>query len=253
MLFDSKTVLAVIPARYGSTRFPGKPLAEIHGQSMIRWVVNGVKQAETIDEIVVATDDERIYDEVESTTATAEMTSSDIASGSDRVAVVVKDRTADLVVNVQGDHPLVTGEMLDRGVRELNQAPEAPMVSLMTPLNQESIENPDVVKVVVDQSNRALYFSRSPIPYQKGEVPQLYEHVGIYFFQRDFLLDYQSLDPTPLERSERLEQLRVLEHGETIRMVEIDEFTGRVDRPEDIEKVEEHVPPLCRDSSEGAR
>ncbi len=235
----SGRVLGVIPARYGSTRFPGKPLAEILGRPMIEWVVEGVQESDRIDEVLVATDHQEIFEVVETKEAEPVMTSSDLASGSDRVAAAVENWDAELVVNVQGDEPLIDGETLDRGIRAMQENPEASMGSFMAPLQEDLAKNPDVVKVVVDRNNFALYFSRSPLPYGRGVDPDRYQHVGIYLFRRDFLLEYSGMEPTPLEEAEGLEQLRALENGNEITMVEVDEPTVGVDRPEDIEVVEQ--------------
>jgi len=235
---NSDPVLAVIPARYASTRFPGKPLATILDRPMIEWVIEGVSQADAVDEILVATDDDRIYEAVEPTSAKPVMTSGDIESGSDRVARVVEDRTAELVVNVQGDEPLIRGETPDKGIRTMLDNPSESMGSYMTPVSGDTRNDPDVAHVVVDDDNHALYFSRASIPYNRTDAATTYEHVGIYLFRRDFLLEYSRLDSTPLEESEQLEQLRVLENGYDIKMIEIDESTVGVDRPEDVEKVE---------------
>jgi 3-deoxy-manno-octulosonate cytidylyltransferase (CMP-KDO synthetase) len=235
----SDRVLGVIPARYDSTRFPGKPLAEILGRPMIEWVVEGVRESERIDDILVATDHNKIFETVEETEAEAVMTRSDHSSGSDRVAAAVADREAELIVNIQGDEPLIDGSTLDRGVRSMQENPEAAMGSFMAPLNDEEAEDPDVVKVVVDRNQFALYFSRSPVPYSRDTSPERYQHVGIYLFRREFLLEYSQMDPTPLEQAEGLEQLRALENGRKITMVEIDEPTVGVDRPEDVGTVEE--------------
>jgi 3-deoxy-manno-octulosonate cytidylyltransferase (CMP-KDO synthetase) len=233
------TVLAVIPARYDSSRFPGKPLASILGKPMIEWVIQGVSEADLVDEILVATDDDRIYQAVEPTEAEPVMTSSDITSGSDRVSAAVRDREGDIIVNVQGDEPLIEGSLLDRGIEEMKTSPNVPMGSYMAPADPGVRDNPDVVQVVVDNQNRALYFSRAPIPYDRGDSSQTYQHVGIYLFRKSFLHEYSSMDSTPLERAEKLEQLRALENGKTIKMIEMDEPTVGVDRPEDLERVED--------------
>lgn len=233
---DSK-VIAVVPARWGSTRFPGKAVAEIAGKPMIVRVVEGASDAERIDEVLVATDDERIAEAVAATPAEAVMTPEDCASGSDRVARVVRDRSVEIVVNVQGDQPLIQGEHLDRGVAALREDEQADLVSFMAPCPEEDVEDPDRGKVVVDRQNRALYFSRSPVPYRRNDGP-IYGHVGVYVFRRETLLAFTEWDPTPLERAESLEQLRVLEHGGTIRMVKLEHIPPEVDRPEDVERVE---------------
>lgn len=230
-------VIAVVPARWGSTRFPGKALADIAGKSMVQRVVEGVAEAARVDRIVVATDDERIADAVEDTPAAPVMTPSDLPSGSDRVAHVVRDRAVDIVVNVQGDQPLVRGAFLDRGVAALREDSEADLVTFMAPCPEEHVEDSDRAKVVVDRENRALYFSRSPIPYRRHDG-DVYVHGGTYVYRKETLMRFTSWEPTPLESAESLEQLRVLEHGGVIRMVEVEELPPEVDRPEDVETVE---------------
>ncbi len=231
-------VVAIIPARYGSTRFPGKPLADVGGRPLIRRVVDRAVAAEEIDRVIVATDDERIVEVVEGTPARGAMTSSDHSSGSDRIAEVAREIKADIVVNIQGDEPLIKPGDLDRGVRRMVENPDQPVVTYRAPCPEEEVENPDVVKVVADKFDQALYFSRSPLPYRRGEATAVYQHVGIYIYRHNYLLEYTSREATPLERAESLEQLRVLENGDDILLVELEEPTVGVDRPEDVEKVE---------------
>lgn len=240
MSTDSR-VIAVIPARYESSRFPGKPLADILDRPMIEWVIDGVGESELIDEILVATDDDRIFETVEDTPARPVMTSGDISSGSDRVAVAVEHEDADLVLNVQGDEPLVRGEMLDKGIRAMREDGEVEMGTFMTPATEKQRKNPDDVKVVVDRRNRALYFSRSPIPFQRNNGVRSQLHLGIYLYRRKFLLEYSSMEPTPLEQTEKLEQLRALENGASITVVPVDVETIGVDRPEDVHRVEDRL------------
>ncbi len=234
-------VLAVIPARYGSTRFPGKPLAKIKGRPMIHWVVEAAASAEEIDTVVVATDDRRIYDAVEPTTAEPVMTSSEHSSGSDRVAEVAKKyESAEIILNVQGDEPLIESSVLDRGVRALRDS-EAGVATYKAPCPAADVENPDVVKVVCRADGRALYFSRSTIPHQRGCTPEYLQHVGIYLYRRAPLLEFVKTEPSSLERAEELEQLRLLENGHDILTVPLSEATVGVDRPEDIPLVEERL------------
>lgn len=238
---ETDRVVAVIPARYESSRFPGKPLAEILDRPMIEWVIDGVGESELIDEVLVATDDERIYEAVEPTPARPVMATGDISSGSDRVAVAVESEPADIVLNVQGDEPLVEGSMLDEGIRAMQADPDAEMGTFMTPASGDQYENPDDVKVVVDDDNRALYFSRAPIPHRRSEVAGVNLHLGIYLYRREFLLAFSRMDPTPLERTEELEQLRALENGASIKVVPVETTTMGVDRPGDIERVEKYL------------
>ncbi|MBN1939458.1 MAG: 3-deoxy-manno-octulosonate cytidylyltransferase [Candidatus Aminicenantes bacterium] len=231
-----RKALAVIPVRYGSTRFPGKPLAPIAGRPMIQRVVDGVRSCLLLDRVIVATDDERILGAVRSFGAEAVMTSASHASGTDRVAEVAEAHPYPVIINVQGDEPLVTGGMLDGLVRAL-QDPEVPMASLMARVTDMSTFNePHRVKVVVDGARNALYFSRASIPH--GAAGSFFQHIGIYGYQREFLLHVRDLQPSRLEQCEKLEQLRVLESGFKIRMIEVNRPTLSVDVPGDIIRVE---------------
>lgn len=234
-----RQALAVIPVRYGSTRFPGKPLAPIAGRPMIRRVVDGVRSCRRIDRVIVATDDERILEAVRSFGAEAVLTSTTHESGTDRVAEVAASLDHPVVINVQGDEPLVEGVMLE-GLVDALQDSDLPMASLMARVTDMTAFNePHRVKVAVDACGNALYFSRSPIPHGAGDY--FFQHVGIYGYQRDFLLRFRSLPSSRLERMERLEQLRVLESGYRIRMIEISRPTLSVDVPGDIIKVEQFL------------
>lgn len=234
-----RKVLAVIPVRFGSTRFPGKPLAVIAGKPMIQRVIEGVRTCRSLERVIVATDDARIFEIVRALGAEAVMTSPDHASGTDRVAEVAAANDYPIVISVQGDEPLVEGWTLD-GLAETLQDPGLPMASLMARITDMSaLSEPHRVKVVVDASGNALYFSRAPIP--NGASDFFFQHVGIYGYQRDFLLGFRNLPVSRLERTERLEQLRVLENGYRIRMIEILRPTLSVDVPEDIMKVEKFL------------
>ena len=236
-------VLVVIPARYGSTRFPGKPLALLHGKPVIQHVYEQAAKARSADEVVVATDDERIIAAVSRFNGRAVMTDPSARSGTDRVAEVARGRQAEVIINVQGDEPLVHAEMVDQLADCLTKHQAVPMASLMVPLREEAdAESPNTVKVVVDRDGFALYFSRAAIPFKRGEVsgqgPRFYKHLGIYGYQRHFLLQFPGLEPTPLEQSEQLEQLRALEHGYRIKLLETVHDTIGVDTPEDLRRVE---------------
>jgi len=227
---------AVIPARFQSTRFPGKPLAMIMGKPMLQWVYEGVRQARLLSRVVIATDDRRIFDAALGFGADAAMTSAEHTSGTERAAEVAAALAEDIVVNVQGDEPLITGEAIDRLVSGIAGS-GLMMASLMARVTDlELMRDPHIVKVVTDESGNALYFSRAPLPYQAPDF--FYQHIGIYAYRRNYLLALARLSPTRLERHEKLEQLRVLEHGDRIRMVEIDRPTLSVDTPQDIIKVE---------------
>ncbi len=242
------SVLVVIPARYGSTRFPGKPLALLRGKLMIQHVYEGVVGAAGVDEVVVATDDERIMEAVRRFGGTAVMTNPSARSGTERVAEVARNRQASVVINVQGDEPLVQSEMIGPLAAFLSQHQAVPMASLMTKLTRvEDLANPNVVKVVVDRDGFALYFSRAPIPFERANPPTrqpvdyCYKHLGIYGYQRHFLLQFPSLEPTPLEQLEQLEQLRALEHGYRIKLLETVHDSVGVDTPEDLKRVESYL------------
>lgn len=240
-------VTAIIPARYASTRFPGKPLADIHGKPMIQWVYERTCRARSLNGVIVATDDERIRDAVLAFGGRVEMTRSDHPTGTDRLAEVAARIDTDLVVNVQGDEPLIRPEMIDQAVAPLLTDSSILMGTLKTPVSSvQEYLNPNVVKVVCDAKGFALYFSRSPIPHPRdlgadlqGRLAEVgaFKHVGLYVYRKDFLLSYPGLEPTPLENLEKLEQLRALEHGVGIRVVETSLTSIGVDTPEDLEKV----------------
>ena len=247
------SVLVVIPARYASVRFPGKPLAPLRGKPVIQHVYEQAARAE-MDQVIVATDDQRIADAVAGFGGRAAMTSPAARSGTERVAEVARAGDASIIINIQGDEPLVRPDMVRPLAEFLERHAAVPMASLMTRLERpEDLASPNVVKVVVDRDGFALYFSRAPIPYMRQEtgdrrqadtspVPcppsQVWKHLGIYGYQRHFLLQFPHLDPTPLEQREQLEQLRALEHGYRIKMLETAHDTIGVDTPEDLTRVE---------------
>jgi 3-deoxy-manno-octulosonate cytidylyltransferase (CMP-KDO synthetase) len=234
-----KSAAAVIPARYQSTRFPGKPLALIKGKPMIQHVYEGVSRAHRLRRVVIATDDRRIYDAAAGFGAEVIMTSAEHASGTERVAEAAAALEDDIIVNVQGDEPLVTGDIIDRLVAALEGA-AVPMASVMAKVSDLSAAaDPHIVKVVTDESGKALYFSRSPLPYSPQDF--FYQHIGLYAYRRPFLLALARMAPSRLERQEKLEQLRVLERGYIIKMIEVERPTLSVDTPEDIIKVEEFL------------
>lgn len=239
-------VTAIIPARYASTRFPGKPLADILGKPMIQWVYERTAKSASIDRVIVATDDERIARAVRKFGGDVEMTREDHPTGTDRLAEVAGRIDTDLVVNVQGDEPLVDPRMLDVAVAPLREDPSISMGTLKTPITSvEDFLSPNVVKVVTDRQGFALYFSRAPIPHPRdiGNLPdflcrtETFKHIGLYVYRREFLLAYPGLPVTPLEELEKLEQLRALEHGHRIRVVSTALVSQGVDTPEDLERV----------------
>jgi len=231
----------VIPARYGSTRFPGKPLAELWGKPLIEHVYRRARQSRLCTRVIVATDDARIAGAARGFGAEVAVTRSDHASGTDRVAEVAEQLEADLVVNVQGDEPLVDPGAIDAAVEPLAKDPSIPMGTLCTPLEEVAdLANPNVVKVVMDGEGFALYFSRLPIPFVRdsGAGVARYRHIGLYVYRREFLLALAKMAPTPLERAEKLEQLRVLERGGRIRVVVVPQASPGIDTPEDLARVE---------------
>jgi len=238
-------VAGIIPARYGSTRLPGKALELILGKPMIQRVYERSRQASVLDELYVATDDARIFQLVERFGGRPVMTSPDHPSGTDRLAEAVQSMDVKVVVNIQGDQPFIDPVMIEEVVQPLLDDASIGMSTLMHPVSRpEDLQEPSVVKVVVDRAGFALYFSRSLIPYPREAEPHdVYEHVGLYAYRRDFLLKIAELAPTPLEKVEALEQLRVLEHGYRIRVVETrcedNEFSGfSVDTSADIARAE---------------
>ncbi len=238
-------VAGIIPARYASTRLPGKALKPILGKPMIQRVYERCAQAEVLDPVCVATDDARIVEVVEGFGGRAIMTSPDHASGTDRLAEAVQSVDTDIVVNIQGDQPFLDPAMIEEAVQPLLDDASLEMSTLMHPISKpEDLKDPGVVKVVVDRDGFALYFSRSLIPYPQKDKPHVvYEHLGLYVYRRDFLIKLASLASTPLEQVESLEQLRVLEHGYRMRVVETrcsdSAFSGfSVDTAEDLERAE---------------
>jgi len=235
-------IVGAIPARYGSTRLPGKPLLPIAGRPMIEHVYTQVARSRGLARVVVLTDDERIARAVEGFGGDCEMTPADCASGTDRIAWAARlwdAAAASAIINVQGDEPLIDPEEISRIAGHLAAHPEDPVVTLATPAAPEEMGNPNAVKVVLTQDGAALYFSRAPIPYprQEGGFAPL-KHLGIYGYQREALLRLAALPPSPLERSESLEQLRALENGMGIRVLIVDRASIGVDTAEDLERVE---------------
>lgn len=229
--------VGIVPARWASTRFPGKPLAQIAGRPMLEWVVEGARRAKRLRDVLVATDDERIVQACRAFGASAVLTAPDHSTGTDRLAEVALSLHDDVVVNIQGDEPLIRGDVIDAVVGALEEDPEAPMATVVHEAEPEALDDPHRVKVVLDRRGRALYFSRSRIP--AGPATRYWQHVGLYAYRRGFLLDFVSLSPTPCERAESLEQLRALEHGYPIRVAVVEAWGScAVDVPEDVPRVE---------------
>lgn len=233
-------ILCVIPARYASTRLPGKPLADIVGKPMICRVYDRAVQAKCLTGVVVATDDERIRMAVEQHGGTAMMTSPDHPTGTDRLAeVAAAYPDMELILNVQGDEPLIEPSLIDELAAVFEEEAALPMATVMTPMEDPAEQrDPNNVKVVTDKRGYALYFSRSLLPYPRNEGrAAVYKHVGIYAYRRAFLLQYAKMAPTPLEQAESLEQLRVLENGYPIRVIRTAHRFVGVDTPEDLARV----------------
>ena len=247
-------ITAIIPARYASTRFPGKALADILGKPMVQHVYERTARASLVSDVIVATDDERILAAVRAFGGRAEMTGKEHETGTDRLAEVATRLDSDIIVNVQGDEPLIDPAMIDQAIRPLVDDPDVPMATLKVRIKSlHDFLSPNVVKVVTDWAGCALYFSRSPLPFFRDKWNDLkddafaagkllcYKHVGLYVYRREFLLRYAQMPPTSLELSEKLEQLRVLENGYRIRVVETEHEAIGVDTPADLEKVIEKL------------
>ncbi|MGL5206394.1 MAG: 3-deoxy-manno-octulosonate cytidylyltransferase [Acidaminococcaceae bacterium] len=233
-------VLCVIPARYASTRLPGKPLALIAGKPMIQHVYERACHALLPQEVVVATDSEIVADAVKGFGGKVMMTSSDHPSGTDRLAeVALSYPDIDVIVNVQGDEPMIPPEVIDKLAQAFEDDKELNMATLKTLMGEEEYNNPNAVKVVTDQNGYALYFSRSLLPYPRNKTAafKAYKHVGIYAYRRSFLLSYAAYEPTPLEQTEGLEQLRALENGQRIKVLE-SKFQGiGIDTQADLDAI----------------
>jgi 3-deoxy-manno-octulosonate cytidylyltransferase (CMP-KDO synthetase) len=232
-------VIGVIPARFFSTRFDGKVLADILGKPMIQHVWENAKKAKLLDDLVIACDDERIKETAERFGAKAVMTSRDHASGTDRISEVVQPLDVKIVVNIQADEPLLHYTMIDGIVRILLEDDSLVMSTPIKSTDDESdISDPNVVKVVIDKDGFALYFSRSSIPYLKDRSASVYyKHIGVYAYTKDFLFTFRNLPTSRLEKIEKLEQLRALEAGFKIKTVQTEYDTVGVDTPEDLQKV----------------
>ncbi|MDD4723010.1 MAG: 3-deoxy-manno-octulosonate cytidylyltransferase [Acidaminococcaceae bacterium] len=233
-------VICVIPARFASTRLPGKPLALIAGKPMIQHVYTKACQAKLPEEVIVATDDQKVVEVVQGFGGNVVMTSSEHPSGTDRLAeVALNYPDVDVIVNVQGDEPMITPQVIDALAEAFIKDPNLSMATLKTLMEPEEYDNPNAVKVITDLNDYALYFSRSLVPYPRKKTDdfRVYKHVGIYAYRRDFLLQYAALEPTPLEQIESLEQLRVLENGFKIKVLNSDFHGIGIDTKEDLEVV----------------
>lgn len=237
-----KKIVIVLPARYRSSRFPGKPLAVISGKTMIQRVYDQAKRVNGVSRVVVATDDERIYAAVRAFHGEVVMTG-ECSCGTERVYEAIKDYPCDIVLNVQGDEPLVKPEMIGRLLDTFEQD-DVSMATLCKKITEEAdIDNPNIVKVVRDKNGDALYFSRYPVPFNRDarNGVEYFKHIGIYGYRKAFLEEYVRMGKTPLETAENLEQLRVLENGCKIRVAETEYDSIGVDVPEDILRIEEEI------------
>jgi 3-deoxy-manno-octulosonate cytidylyltransferase (CMP-KDO synthetase) len=240
---SASKVVVVIPARFGSTRLPGKPLISLAGKSMIQRVYERAKLAKRADRVIVATDDERIVKAVEEFGGEARMTRTEHRTGTERVAEVAAHEEGDVFVNVQGDEPLLDPNGIDVAVNALLEEPTASISTVATAIKKPGdIMDPNVVKVVLDFDENAIYFSRAPIPWVRDTATKVVarhlKHLGLYVFQRDALLEYPTLPQGELERIEQLEQLRWMENGWKIRVAEVEHDAVSVDVPEDVARVE---------------
>jgi 3-deoxy-manno-octulosonate cytidylyltransferase (CMP-KDO synthetase) len=238
--------IGIIPARYASSRFPGKPLADILGKPMIQWVYERACQAKFLDEVIVATDDQRIYDAVNNFSGKAIMTSLSAANGTERIAEVAQKNDVKLIVNIQGDEPLIDPDVIDQLVILMRENPAAPVGTLVKKIeNVENLNNPNIPKVVLNNDFYALYFSRSVIPFYRDHEDQnqwlkaadFYQHIGLYIYRREFLLKFVKLPISNLEKIEQLEQLRILENGYKIKVGLTKTDSIGVDVPSDIDRV----------------
>jgi 3-deoxy-manno-octulosonate cytidylyltransferase (CMP-KDO synthetase) len=253
---NSTKVIAAIPARFSSTRLPGKPLAEIGGKTMIRRVYERTASARGIDGVLVATDDQRIAKEVASFGGEVVLTRSDHPSGTDRLAEVFRDREVDVIVNVQGDEPFIEPEVIESLIEPFLADPDLMFATLKTRIvDPNDLFDPTIAKLVVDENDFVLYFSRAPIPFvrdamemkdgriqiEANNLPPVFKQVGLYAYRREFLLQMAAWAPAPIEQAEKLEQLRALYHGVRIKAVTVSHEGFSVDTPEDLERARRRV------------
>jgi 3-deoxy-manno-octulosonate cytidylyltransferase (CMP-KDO synthetase) len=240
-------VIAVIPARYASTRLPAKPLVDLHGKPMVQWVYERAKLSRAVDRVIVATDDEKILKAVQKFGGEAVLTSPQINSGTDRVAAIADQIDADVYVNIQGDEPLMATEAISRAV-SLITSKRFSMSTVMTPMRDPAdLTNPAVVKVLADKFDRAIYFSRFGIPYSRGPAPKMdgnficRRHVGLYAYTKETLMRIRALPMSEIEKGEMLEQLRAMEDGIQIGISEVNFTSIGVDTPDELEKAREAI------------
>lgn len=236
-------ILCVIPSRIQSTRLARKPLLPIQGKPMVLWTYENAKRCDILHDVIVATDSTEIAEVIQAAGGKVEMTDAAIPTGSERVAEVAKRYPdMDVIINLQGDEPFIKPTMLKQLVAPFLSENKPAMTTLAYPLAEDKYANPGSVKVITDLHHNAIYFSRAPIPYYRTDTrPNVYNHMGLYAFTREFLLHYQTLPPTPLEQTESLEQLRVLEHGYKIRVCYTDEKTLEINTPEEYAQAQNFV------------
>lgn len=236
--------IGVIPARYASTRFPAKPLALLHGKPMIQWVVEGARKSKLLSDVIVATDHEDIRKSAEAVGAKVAMTDSNLPSGTDRIYAATKNLSFDVVVNIQGDEPLVSGDLIDNLAGLFQKDANVDMATLAHPISLEELESPNAVKVVLNHQDEALYFSRYAIPYsrlkgaQTAALSGCLKHIGMYAYTGKFLKTFCEAAPAEIEIAESLEQLRALYLGAKIKVLRVKEASLGVDTPEDLAKLE---------------
>ncbi|GAB6281414.1 MAG: 3-deoxy-manno-octulosonate cytidylyltransferase [Ignavibacterium sp.] len=239
-------IIGIIPARFASSRLLGKPLADIGGKPMIQHTFENASKSKLLNKLIIAVDDEEVSKVAKSFNAEIMMTPKDIPTGSDRIAYVAKNfSSSDIIINIQGDEPFIKGEMIDQAIEPLLFDSSVNISTLAKRIqNVNELKTPSVVKVVFDYHNYALYFSRSSIPFvrdastnlERIQMASIYKHIGLYVYRKDYLIEFTKLAPTDLEKTEKLEQLRFLENGYKIKVVETEFDSISVDTPEDLEK-----------------
>lgn len=234
-------IIAVIPARYASLRFPGKPLVKLKDKPLIQWVVDGARSAKLVSEIYVATDDQRIADVVKACRGNVLMTRPECPTGTDRIFEATKDLQFDVVLNIQGDEPQITAEYIDLLAKAFIDQPDLDMATLAHPIAVEDVENPNAVKVIKNANNEAIYFSRFAIPYSREKLngtPVCEKHIGLYGYTKTFLNKFCTSEQSAIEKAESLEQLRALHLGAKIKVLSVKKPIQGVDTPEDLAKLE---------------
>ncbi len=235
-------VLGVIPARFDSTRFPGKPLKRIGAKPLLQWVIEGAMTSSRMSELLVATDHAEIAQLAESCGVKAVMTPKELPTGSDRVFYASRNLDAEVIVNIQGDEPLITGDVLDALIAPLEEDSQVDMATLACTLEDADLKSSNTAKIVLNQRSEAIYFSRFPIPYSRVDAPQseaiCLKHIGLYGYRKSFLAQFCAQPPIPLELAEGLEQLRALYLGARIKVVKVKHVSQGVDTPEDVQRAE---------------